>query len=161
MSRVGKVEDKFCELMARGWVAGAKEITLPDLPGFHCISIEDGDWRLLDAYQTVSTSSYSWGFTALWFDGAPALSMSYQGMYERIALAPLKGVLREAYERGQFHGGRGPRKRDMGAFSYENVLTNDHANGCFGGREEIHFHPQGRKGVITRVGYHEYSGLIY
>lgn len=148
----------FCRLMARGWVAGAEEVELPELPGFKCIRLTDGDWHLLDAY-CVPNGNWSWGVTTLSYKGAVVLNMTYWGMYEEDALQPLKDVLREAYEQGEFWSGRGRPTHWMGDFRYDNHEDPYNGGFNFGGHEEIHRLPT--EGGGNAMGSHDYAVMIF
>ena len=149
-----EIQSTFCRLMARGWVVGAEEVELPELLGFKCIIIEDGDWRLLDAYCTPP-GNRSWGLTTLTHDGVVALTMEYGGWYEKNDLRFLKDVLLRAYSRGDFYGGRGQSTRGLGGVMYSNRVDTTRGPN-FHGRERIYL-----EGAPYWRGEHYYSGMIF
>ena len=153
-----EVKAAFCRNMARGWVAGAKEIRIQGFPGFKFIPIKDGDWYLLDGYCTPPGNRSS-GITSLTHRGVVVLTMEYGGWYEKGYTAFLKDVLREAYGRGEFHGGRGRFSRGLGGLLYSNRVGAVGLN--FHGRERLYTESDRGGPPVTLHGEHNYSGMIF
>jgi hypothetical protein len=145
----------FFAAMRNGYAkSGVKKDTIAELPGSKTIPFELGDFKLLDCYLVTPDSPHSFGQTIIWRNDVPIWIMSYQGWYLKDAIPFLKRALWEAYDRGDFFGGRGPRFFQNDGMTYTNRFDFPNDWRHFRGREEV-FDRNGQN-----VGWHEYQGLL-
>lgn len=108
----------FLEAMLHGWVGGNHGVLVPNNPGFKESVYEKDGLRVVDRYGTIEEKAT--GTTTIWEGGKQLWYMSYSGHYRKEDLPFLKKVLQSAYEKGEFHGGRGPASACCGDLVYTN-----------------------------------------
>lgn len=151
---IGKVQEFFFRAMVEGWAAGAPKIQVSELPGFKYIIFEEGDYRLVDGYQTSKNSPHSSGMTTISFQGSLVWQMSYGGFYEERVIPFLQRMLQQTYRKQSFCGGRGPFRAAEGNLVYLNEpRVNNFVQ--FDGREKI---VNATTGVC--LGFHGYWGTL-
>ncbi len=151
---VGEIEQIFFMAMRAGYAAeDAVETSLPGMPGSKVIEYRQGGYLVKDCWFVIPDSPYSFGQTIIWQNSIPVWQMNYMGYYKKVAIPFLKRALRENYERGIFHGGRGPKHFQSGEIEYYN---NADASGFerFFGKESIY------RNHVTALGWHQYQGSI-
>lgn len=150
---IKEVERVFFMAMRDGWVKGAEQTTLLDMPGYRAIPFAYREWYVLDRYCVNATTGKSAGETTIWRVHVPVWAMHYSGWYDKGAMPFLRRALLAAYDAGEFHGGRGPFTFEERPLVYvNNQIANDFS--YFKGREQI-LHVTEEK----MLGYHEYSGM--
>jgi hypothetical protein len=108
-------------MMREGYIAGAKPRDLaPFLPGWKCLEFEEGNFHLVDMWNSSPNSRYSSGFTAIYWRDTLVWTMQYMGWYENEAIPTLKAALRKCYDESLFVGGRGPDEFIDGDLNYRN-----------------------------------------
>lgn len=147
------IQDFFVRGISQGWIAGAKPVTLPDMPGYHCMPYREDDLYLLDCYCFNRDSSKGAGSTTIWYKDTPVWILNYHGLYYSKAMPFLRSVLRKAYEEKRFFGGRGPLIFRKDPYLYINRPESDEFTD-FKGREEI-------LNLKTKelLGWNEYRGF--
>lgn len=131
-----EVEEFFLKAMAKGWAAGAKPTSSPDMPGYKYISFREGDFSLIDQYSFNKTNSRGAGSIIVWFKGTPVWVMHYRGIYSKKTMSFLKQALLNAYTQARFFGGRGSLILKENSLLYINrPELSEFAE--FKGREEI------------------------
>ena len=145
----------FFRGMAAGWVVGAQETAVPDMPGYREITYQEvgSDYRLTDRFCVIPGSSRSEGATRIWKGDVPLWVMTYAGFYEQSVLGFLMRVLHRTYTDQNFFGGRGPHTALEGRLLYINIPVGKGFE-SFSGREEVVDTIQG--GV---KGIHDYKGM--
>ena len=142
----------FFEAMLLGWAAGGKKKTIPAFPNHKVVEHIDDNLRLLDMWSETPSSNKSSGSTTIFLDDIPVWAMHYGGWYTEEAAEIVKAALREAYEKNQFFGGRGPIEFVHNGIFYANRPQGDFNN--FSGREELR-----RIDHSEILGFHEYWGI--
>lgn len=151
-----EVEKFFFRAMLRGYVSpDAGKILVSGMPGYKSIIINEGEFRLIDAWCSNIFSQKSAGITTISWRNYPVWVMNYGGYYPELSaiISLLKKALRTAYEANEFLGGRGIIECNEGGFFYKNTLSLNSFS-WFKGREEI---KSGKNGRI--MGFHEYWGM--
>lgn len=148
----------FFRAMVEGYASGCRKSKIPGKPGFKGIRQTDGNLVLVDEYAVTPASSFSFGTTTIFADGAPVWRMSYEGYYEEGTLDLLKAALKNAYEKKVFRGGRGLSPvigmRDGKGIAYLNSPSKrKNSFPLFKGREYIIDVVSGET-----LGEHEYRG---
>lgn len=162
---VSRLQKFYLEAAAATYAGGVVEKeTIPDLPRSKVYRYESGDLLYVDTFFT--NGEFSGGQTIIYVDGVPAWLMQYHGWCkddDKETLSFLKQALSAAYERGEFHGGRGlPRFESHleGGLVYENWPQmppyNPQDFTDFQGRERIWRKPDQTKDVF----WHRYQGLL-
>lgn len=130
--------DLFFRAMAAGWVVGAQETAVPDMPGYREISYQEvgSPFRLTDRFSVIPGSPKFDGTTTIWHNDVPVWVMHYWGFYEEAANKFLKSVLLRAYRDKEFFGGRGRKVAQEGPFLYLNHTQLEDFR-SFSGREEV------------------------
>lgn len=162
MPTLEEVRAFFFRGMLNGYVSGSRTITrIPEMPGYKLAPFRHGDFYLLDMWSKTEDSDRSSGMTNIWYRDKLVWEMQYGGHYPEEAIPFLKEVLRQAYESGNFYGGRGPRRHEdkSGIFLYTNEPWKFWRFGDFArfkGHEEIH-----RRGPdgYELIGHHDYTGM--
>jgi len=117
------------------------------------IAYTEGDFVVVDCYNTTPGFNTSVGKTLILFRGNPIWWMSYEGEYTDSVIPFLKSALAGAYSIGLFNGGRGPADFNDGRYRYRNRCSPKSRFDAFFGREEI---------LVSKsnglLGYHEYRG---
>lgn len=159
-----RLEQFYLEAAAATYAGGTvKKETITDLPRSKVYRYESGDLLYVDTFFTNGENSG--GQTVIYVDGVPAWLMQYHGWCkddDKNVLTFLKKALSAAYERGEFHGGRGlPRFESHleDGFFYENFpqmppYQQDFI--CFQGRERIWRKPVREVDVF----WHRYQGIL-
>lgn len=150
---IAEIQSFFFKAMVKGWAKGVEEISVANMPGYKAIPFQEGDFYLIDKYCVTPYSQKSAGTTTIWFKQNPVWVMNYGGFYDEDAIDCLKLALRQAYERQQFVGGRGPRIYVAKTLFYVNQPRFNSFT-RFEGREEIFDRACGES-----LGFHEYWGM--
>lgn len=153
---VREIQKFFFRAMLRGYVSpDAGKTVIPGMPGYKSVIIDEGEFRLVDAWCSNTFSQKSAGITTISWRNYPVWVMNYGGYYPETSsiISLLKKALRMAYESNEFLGGRGIRCAEKDFFYVNNPLLNSFSQ--FRGREEIRF--GGENGEV--VGFHEYWGM--
>lgn len=155
------IKKVFFSGMLKGYAGTCQKTEIPGLPGSRFITstyeIGGHVFVFTDMYYVTKLSDFSYGITAISYDGDPVWCMTYGGMYPKEVIPFLKDVLKDNYERGNFNGGRGhyycsnPEKYPN--LVYQNERS--HYFDKFSGHEEIR---NVRGGYL--VGYHDYHGSL-
>ncbi len=165
--RVKPLEEFFFEAARNTYAGGTKKETDPHLPKSKVYRFERGEYFYADTYFT--NSEWSGGQTVIYMNGTPVWLMQYHGWCkddDPKVLAFLKRVLLEAYQNGEFCGGRGPfrlvdenpNQEDKGLV-YMNWLQMppyDQGFAYFIGRERIFQHSNHTVDLF----WHRYQGLL-
>jgi len=147
-----KVMEAFFAAMKAGYAnPNAIKRTIPNLPGSKSITVEHGQFLIVDAWVVNPKSDKSSGDTWIFKNDQAVWKMSYQGEYPPHAIKFLKNALQEAYGHNDFVGGRGPLFFSSGIRTYTNFPEGDWKN--FHGLEQVLNQYQ------EIVGWHEYQGL--
>lgn len=156
---VDQIPSVFFAAMKNGYVGGASQSTICELPGSKVIRFMWNDFEVVDCYFVIPNSDYSFGATTIYYKGNAVWVMQYRGQYPKDVIPFLKRSLRQTYEKSEFVGGRGPEDYteddDSGLRYFNKVVSNNWRN--FNGREEICC-DQGQGSNLK--GWHEYVGLL-
>ncbi|MFH1423967.1 MAG: DUF5680 domain-containing protein [Candidatus Nealsonbacteria bacterium] len=158
---VGLLESFYLEAMRHGWAAGAKKVSISELPGAKAIPYRDEKKQLylLDWYFAPQNSlnGASAGTTMIWYKGIPVWLMHYGGRYRKEATPFLKAALTRAYELPVFWGGRGLPYDYQGGerLVYINQTEKQSSFADFRGEEMII-----DLLTRTRIGWHTYWGTL-
>ena len=157
-----KILEKAQEIFFKGMIQGyagsntLSKKTIPLLPGSKVVpTFEEGGFTLIDYYFTYPNSTKSFGTTLIsCTDGIlvrPVWIMHYGGWYSKEAIPFLKEILRVAYSKNFFSGGRGISPSQSSSFLYMNKIEKNEFSD-FKGVEEIY------NGKGTFLGSHQYFG---
>ena len=147
-----RAKELFFEAMVSGYAnPKTKKTTLEGLPGSKVILFEKDEFKVTDVYFTHLGSDLSSGMTIIHHQDKPIWIMHYGGWYKEEAIPFLKEVLRIAYQKVYFSGGRGINPFQNNSFLYLNKVERNSFSD-FKGREEI-YHGNG-----SFLGFHEYFG---
>lgn len=135
---------------------GERSIVTKTPDGYTTIEFEEGDYRVVDRYCTTPQSDKSAGTTTIFHKDIPIWWMCYGGSYPPEVIPFLKAALKEAYQRKQFQGGRGPTtfsgEEGLIYFNTKETTANFQR---FEGEERIH-----RRGSSSWcLGTHKYWGM--
>lgn len=156
---LAEVQEFFFRGMIGGWAAGGGIFTMPGMPGYEGIVLEEEHFRLLDLWLTTPLSTKSFGTTTIWWREAaesvwiPVWFMQYGGWYEEEAIPLVQAALSETYAKSEFHGCRGPGYVLSDDLVYMNTPRLS-GFGRFEGQEEVR-----RYSSNELLGVHEYSGM--
>ena len=99
-------ERLFFSALMHGYAGGSEKIV--SLDGHTKTTLyAAGKWVVKDEYHTIPDSDFSSGTTLITHHRVPIWWMAYGGRYPKTAIPFLKQVLRCAYEKNEFCGGRG------------------------------------------------------
>lgn len=146
----------FFKAMLDGYAGGKnrKSFKTKTPDGYTVIIFEDGEFMVEDRYCTTPHSDKSTGTTTIFFRNVAVWWMSYGGHYPKKVIPFLKEALKQAYEKGEFYGGRGPGVSMGNGMLYTNNLAYGNFK-KFRGVETIH--KSSRIGKL--LGFHEYFGM--
>lgn len=144
----------FFLAMLEGWVGDGVVVNAPGKPWQDETIYSDNEFSVVDRYH--SNPHASSGVTIISFQNKQIWTMTYTGHYRPEDIPPLKRILRGAYERGEFIGGRGPTRCPLygclGTYTNEVALGSSFAH--FSGREEI-------SDQLGLRGHHDYWGRAF
>jgi len=160
-----ELKDFFFDAALATYASGGESReTIRDLPGSRVYRYERDDLRYIDTYFVNGQSSG--GQTLIYLGGVPVWIMQYHGWCQNDdseVLRFLKVALSAAYERGEFHGGRGIPHMEANSASwlvYENwpqmPLYRPQDFTDFQGRERIWRKPDRTKDIF----WHRYQGYL-
>jgi len=135
------IQEFFFEAALATYAGGAKKGTITDFSCSNAYRYQRGDFYYVKTYFT--NGEWSGGQTLIYFQGAPIWIMQCQGWCKNDdpgIVAFLKEVLRVAYERKQFFGGRGSNSisyRDSSLPTNPERRELFYTNEAYGGSNEI------------------------
>jgi len=152
-----RIKEVFFEAMMDGYAGGLKRSAkYVSHDGYKTIEFFSGIHGVVDRYCVTPHSDFSAGTTTIFCLNAPVWWMTYSGCYLPSVIPFLKKALRQAYEKSDFFGGRGPRFFSDGELTYSNFVEQSSTFERFSGEEQI---INQHTGVL--LGWHKYSGISF
>jgi hypothetical protein len=166
---LGVAEEIFFVAMLDGYAGDKKNsVKTVDEDGYKIITFVAGIYKVVDRYCVTPISNFSAGTTTIFYRPSeihqwmPVWWMSYAGNYPKKVIPFLKTALKQAYEMGEFIGGRGlvdPFIDKEHSLIYENDVRS-YSGGhfeYFGGEEKISVFKNFKVGEV--LGFHKFFGM--